>query len=542
MSGDRQGGGGAPLEERAQELTFARALSLRATSRPNDPFVVTRKRRMTFGEVEAESEALAASLGELGIGVGDRTALVLPGCPEFVVGTFALAKLGAVAVPLDPRLTPAELRYTLRNSGAECAIVIEAFRGTDYLEMFQDFFRTLPDLHNVVSVGDEGLWYDDRVSTYVDLVSAGAGRDYEAPPAGPDDLFAIVYTSGRTEKLRGVELTHRSLAQAAAGTADAVGLARTDVIVGVSAPFHAFGLGPGILGAAISGASLVLQEEFDAADNLELIARHRATVHFGVPTVFAAELAEQRATARNLSSLRIGLVAGAPMAEALFREVQVRMCPVLLSAYSITEISSTVCITRPDDPAEKRRYTVGRPLPGVRVRVFDDNGAELPEESLGELAFQGAGVMRGYHRQPQETASSLDREGFFRTGDLGIVDEEGFVHLVGRKRSVILRSGSSVYPREIEVRLHAHPAVQDVVVVGVRDPLLGEAVCASIVPLEGAVLTEEELRAWCRETLADYKVPDVIHFLDELPVTGTGKVRRVELVRLIEEARHHPSA
>jgi acyl-CoA synthetase (AMP-forming)/AMP-acid ligase II len=143
------------------------------------------------------------------------------------------------------------------------------------------------------------------------------------------------------------------------------------------------------------------------------------------------------------------------MAEALFREVQVRMCPLLLSAYSITEMSSTVCITRSEDPAEKQRFTVGRPLPGVRVRVIDDNGGELPEESLGELAFQGPGVMRGYHRQPRETAASFDPEGFFRTGDLGIVDEEGFVHLVGRKRSVILRGGSNVYPREIEVRLHA---------------------------------------------------------------------------------------
>ena len=523
------------------DVTFAQALSLRATSRPSDPFVLTRKRRMTFGEVEAEAEALAASLRELGIGPGDRVALVLPGCPELVVAVFALAKLGAVAVPFDPRLPPPELRHALRNSGVECAIVIEAFKGTDYLEMFEDFFPTLPDLHNVVSVGEEGLWYDDRVSSYLDLVSAGAGRGYEAESSGPDDLFAIVYTSGRTGKLRGVELTHRNLAYAAAGTAEAVGLTRSDLVVGVTAPFHAFGLGPGILGSAISGAALVLQEDFDAADNLDLIARHRATVHYGVPTVFAAELAELRTTSRNLSSLRIGLVAGAPMAEALFREVQVKMCPVLLSAYSITEMSSTVCVTRPDDPPEKRRYTVGRPLPGMRVRVFDDNRAELPEESLGELAFQGPGVMTGYHRQPGETAASLDGEGFFRTGDLGIVDEEGFVHLVGRKRSVILRGGSNVYPQEVEVRLHAHPAVQDVVVVGVRDPLLGEAVCASIVPVEGAVLTEEELRAWCRETLADHKVPDVIHFLGELPMTGAGKVRRVELVRLIEEARHHPS-
>jgi fatty-acyl-CoA synthase len=197
-------------------------------------------------------------------------------------------------------------------------------------------------------------------------------------------------------------------------------------------------------------------------------------------------------------------------------------------------------MTRAEDPEEKRRFTVGRPLPGTRVQVLERDGTILPEESLGEIAVRGPGVMRGYYRQPMETRGSLTRDGFLLTGDLGIVDEDGFVHLVGRRGEVIIRSGNNVYPREVEDRLHAHPAVRDVAVVGIRDELLGEAICAAVVPVEGAIVTAREIREWCRETLAEYKVPDRVRFLDELPMTGTGKVRRVELTRLMEADASDP--
>jgi fatty-acyl-CoA synthase len=250
--------------------------------------------------------------------------------------------------------------------------------------------------------------------------------------------------------------------------------------------------------------------------------------------LFATELYEQEQQPRDLGSLRLGVAAGSTVSDELVREVQRHLCPVLLAAYSLTETSSSVTITRPEDPGEKRRFTVGRPIPGTQIRVLENDGTELPVESVGEIAIKGPGVMKGYYRQPRETSASFDDQGFMLTGDLGIVDEEGYVHLVGRRKEVIIRAGFNVYPREVEDRIQAHPAVRDAAVVGVSDQVLGEAICACVVPVEGAIVTGQEIKDWCRVTLADYKVPDLVRFLDEFPLTGTGKVRRVELARMIQ--------
>jgi fatty-acyl-CoA synthase len=352
-----------------------------------------------------------------------------------------------------------------------------------------------------------------------------------------EDLFAILYTSGTTGKPKGVALTNQNLIQVAASTVDAMRIGPEDRIIGVTALFHVFGMGPGILGSLLSGAALVLQDEFDAAATLDLVERHRVTVQYGIPTLFVTELHEQARSPRDLSTLRLGVAAGAPVSEELVRDVQRSICPALLVAYSLTETSSTVCITHPDDPPEKRRFTVGRPLDGTQVRVLETDGTELPMESVGEIAIKGPGVMRGYYRQPLETSASFDDAGYLLTGDLGILDEDGFVHLVGRRKEVIIRSGFNVYPREVENRLQSHPAVREVAVVGLPDTVLGEAICACIVPVEGAIVTGQEIKSWCRLTLADYKVPDLVRFLDEFPLTGTGKIRRVELARMIQADR-----
>ena len=526
---------------RSGDRTLAAALASRATTNPEDPFVIFEDEVVTFGQMETRAEALAASLHGLGVESGDRVAVVMPSWPEFVISMFAVAKLGAVLVPLNPRLTADDLRYTLRHSEAVAAITAETLKDLDFLQLFEDLLTQLPDLKYLITVGDEDLWHDDRVFQFEDLVSAGGGRDYSVtslPDA--DEVFAILYTAGTTGKPKGVELTHANLLQVAGSTADALGLGRDDRVVGIMALFHVFGLGPGILGSLLSGATLLLQDEFGPAGTLDLVERHRATVHYGVPTLFVAELREQAKDPRNLDSLRRGLVAGAPVSDTLVKAVQEKICPELLIAYSLTETSSTVCVTRPDDPEAKRIFTVGRPLENNVVRIVDEDGAELPEESIGEIAVRGPGVMRGYYRQPHETSSLIDSDGYFLTGDLGMEDEEGFIHLVGRKKEVIIRSGSNVYPREVEDRLQSHPAIREAMVAGVPDELLGEAICACVLPEEGAIVTSQEIQDWCSVTLADYKVPDVVQFMEEFPLTGTGKVRRAELSRLIRAAHAEP--
>ena len=395
------------LVERTDELTVASALAARATTDPAQSWLLFGDETLGFGEIDQQAEALAASLANLGVGRGDRIALLLPACPEFAISMFAAAKLGSVVVPLNPRLTTPELQYMLRHSQALCAVTIERHRGVDYLHLFEDVMPQLPELRYLVTVGEEDLWYDDRIFQFEDLLSAGAGRDYPAAEVTASDCFALVYTSGTSGKPKGVELSHRNLLAAAGGTAAALGLGGDDRLVGFSALFHVHGLGPGLLGSLLAGSSIILQDESDAAGTLDAAERHAATVHFGIPTHFVAELAELEAQPRELGALRLAVVSGAPVSDGLVNEIARALDVPVVSGYSLTEAASTVSVCSPDDPPEARRFTVGRPIGGSEVRIVDADAAagdELPVESVGEIRVKGPGVMLGYYRQPRQTA------------------------------------------------------------------------------------------------------------------------------------------
>lgn len=502
---------------------------------------------MTFGQVDSQAEALAAALHGLGVEAGDRVALLLPPCPEFAVAIFAAAKLGAVVVPLNPRLPGPELRYLLRHSEAVTVVTVETFEGVDYLHLFESLLAHLPELQYLVTVGEEDLWYDDRIFQYEDLLSSGQGRDYlPAPSDGDpaDSVFGLVYTSGTTGKPKGVLLTHANLIEVAKVAVDRLGIGSEDRIVGLSTLFNVFGLGQGLIGSVVSGATLVLDASTDGPTTLDLIENHRATVQYGTPTLYETQLLEQSARPRDLSSLRLALVSGAPVPSGLPERVEAATDATVVLGYSVTEMGALVSATSPNEDVSVRHFTVGSPLPGVEVRIVAEatvaevaeGEGQLPTESVGEIAVRGIGSMDGYYRQPVLTAGSFDDEGFFLTGDLGMLDETGHLHLVGRHREVIIRSGHNVHPREVENRLGLHPAVQDVAVVGLPDAILGETISACVVPVEGAIVTEDELKEWCRATLADHKIPDLVRLFDAFPMTGTGKVRRVEVARLLREA------
>ena len=522
------------LAERFRGRSVAEVLSTRAAEAPDHTMVVAGDRRLTYGQVEARADALAAALYELGIEAGDRIALNLPNWPEYIVAMFAAAKLGAIIVPLNPKYTSPELQYMLRHSESVVVVTAESWDGVDYLARFESFLTSLPDLQYVVSVGVEDLWYDDRIYQFKDLVSSGEGREYPRPDVDPDeDLFAIVYTSGTMGKPKGVSLTHTNLLWTAVAAADAIDLVRDDVVFGITILFNVFGLATGVLGTTAAGATLVLQEDQNPAVALEIVERERVTVYHGVPTSFILDLHEPTLHTRDLSTIRTGIVAGAPVAEELVGRVKRSFIPGIRVAYGLTETGSTVTITREEDSEGKQLATVGRPIDGVELRVLDLDGTPLPVESVGEVAVRGPGVMQGYYRQPGETAHAFTEDGFFLSGDLGMVDDEGFLHILGRRKEMIIRGGFNVYPREVEDRLHAHPAVLDVAVVGLPHEVLGEVACACVVPVEGAIVTGEEIKDFCREVMADYKVPDLVRFLDGFPMTGSGKVRRVELARII---------
>ena len=492
---------------------------------------------LSYGRIGQETHALAAALHHLGIEAGDRIAIDLPNGPEFVVSALAAANLGATIVPLNPALPPHELQFMLRNSEAAVVVVAEQFEGSDNLELFERIQFNLPDLQYMVTVGEEDLWYDDRIFQYEDLISSGAGREVPSVSIDPgEDVYAILYTAGTMGKSKGVMLTHSNLVQSNAAVAETLGMTSDDVILIALPMFNIFGLAS-LISALSVGGTVVLMEKFDATESLELAAKTGASVLHGVPTMFVMQLRSGAVDKLDLSRLRTGIVAGAPVLDTLAREIRERLLPDVEIAYGLTETSPCVSITRRDDPADKRDYTAGRLLEGVEARVLAEDGSTLPVESIGELAVRGYNVMKGYYRQPDETGRAFTEDGFFRTGDLGMVDEDGYLHVVGRKRDTINRGGYTIYPREIEDPLRLHPAVHEVAVVGVDDEVLGELICACIVQVEGAIVTGDEIKDHCREHLAQYKVPDLIRFVDSFPMTGSGRIRRVELARMVSAER-----
>lgn len=503
----------------------------RAEQHPDREFLVFGVRRMTYGQARREVDALAKAFTDLGLQPGDRLALVMPNRPEWVLALLAAASLDVGVVPLDPALGAQELRYQLRHAEARAMVVVDVWHDADLLERMDQLLPELPDLRFVVAVAAEDRWLDTRVYRWADLVSRAGVPLVPHQLADPSRTpLAILYTSGTMGKPKGVVLTHANVLEPARLTAEALAHTGDDRAFCAVPCNGIFGLHVVVMTLA-SGATLVLQERFEAGTALELLHRERVTLVHGVPTMFEL-LMREPAFAAHPPACRTGIIAGSPVSPDLADRIR-RWCNVEI-AYGLTETGPTVTVTRPDDPAERRRATVGRPIPGVEVRVVDVvTGAVHGLEAVGELAVKGPGVMQGYFRMPGETRRSFTSEGHFLTGDLAILDEEGYVRIVGRRSELIIRGGHKIYPRELEDFLRTHPAVDDVCVVGVPNDILGELSVACVVPVEGAIITPDELRAFSREALADYKVPDLVRFFDAFPLTGSGKVKRRELAQAV---------
>jgi len=525
----------------AASWSLAPLIAQRAQEHPERVLATTGERTWSYEQVDADASSLAAAFSELGLGAGDRIAVNLPNGVEWIVTTLAAAKLGAVLVPVSPTLGVHDLRYQLRHAEASAVVTIERWNGVDFLQRFEELLRDLPDLQYVITVGEEDLWYDDRIFQFEDLVSSGAAKPRPATDLTDDvrDL-AVVYTSGTMGKPKGVQLSHRALVENAVRTATVLELSPEDRVL-AAVPFSAvFGLNA-MLGTMASGATLVLQPAFDPAGALALIDKAQVTVLHGVPTQYHLLMREEAFDPSRLRSLRTGLMAGSSVAEALVRNVR-RWCDVLV-AYGLTETGAVVTITRFSDNEATRRDSVGTAMPGIEVMAMDIMTGQLHgPEAVGEIAVRGSNLMRGYLRMPAETAKVHTPDGFFLTGDLGIIDEDGIVRILGRRQETISRGGIQLYPRELEDRLRAHPAVDDVCVIGVPHDVMGELVCACIVAVEGAVITGDEIKKFARETMAADKVPDLVRFFDTFPMTGSGKIRRRELARSIALSANSLSA
>ncbi|MFJ3876300.1 AMP-binding protein [Streptomyces sp. NPDC090077] len=486
-------------------------------------------RRWTYAELAADVDVLALGLLGLGITAGDRVGIWAPNRAEWTLVQYATAKIGAVLVTVNPAYRSHELEYVLNQSGIRLLVAADGFKGSDYAGMIEEVRPRCADLEFTVLL-DGPLWHalleSGAQGDPADLARAAAALD-------PDDPVNIQYTSGTTGFPKGATLSHRNILNNGFFVGELCGYSERDRVC-VPVPFyHCFGMVMGALACTSHGAAMVIPAPaFDPAATLAAVEAEACTSLYGVPTMFIAELAAPGFDGYDLSSLRTGIMAGSPCPVEVMNEVIERMGMAEVSiCYGMTETSPVSTQTRVDDSVERRVSTVGRVGPHLEVKVVDpESGATVPRGTPGELCTRGYSVMIGYWGEPAKTAEAVDGEGWMHTGDLAVMDEDGYLSITGRLKDMVIRGGENLYPREIEEFLHGHPDVLDVQVIGVPDAKYGEELMAWVRMRAGAEpLTADAVRAYCSGRLAHFKIPRYVHVVEEFPMTVTGKIRKVEM-------------
>jgi len=503
-------------------MTLVDVLTESARRHGDDTAIIFGDDTLSYRELADRAGRIAASLHALNIGKGDHVAVWMPNNLAFVPVYLGIAMAGAVMVPMNTRYRTHEARYILSDSEVKAIVMTPRFLKMRYDEMLREIAPGLEHLEHAVVLGKDA---DVGVPSMTYEAFLSAGRDAELPKVSDDDISQILYTSGTTGKPKGVMLSHANVCDNARVTGEVMEAAPADRYFVPLPLFHSFGLVLGCLTPLTFGASIVLQDVFDAEHALQLMEQYRCTMNFGVPAMFMMELEAYRDGEYALG-LRSGMMGGAPCPVEVVKGVRREMgCDVCIG-YGITETSPLISLTRFGDDDQKRAETVGLPLPGVEVRVVDDDHRRLPQGEVGEIAIRG-NVMQGYYNMPEATAAAIDDDGWYYSGDLGVIDEDGYLSITGRKKDMVVVGGFNVYPREIEEVLFTHPRVKNAAVVGVPDERLGEVVKAYIVP--DGDLSEREVKAFLGERMANFKVPASVAFVDVFPMTASGKVQKYKL-------------
>lgn len=488
-------------------------------------------RRWTYAEFSADVDRLACALLAAGVAKGDRVGVWAVNRAEWVLVQYATAKAGAIMVNVNPAYRTHEVEYVLRQAGVSLLFASVEHKGSDYRAMVDEVRPKCPRLTRTVYFGDRS--WDEFTALGAEVPAEElSAREAEL---SCDDPINIQYTSGTTGFPKGATLSHHNILNNGFFVGESIAYTEQDRIC-VPVPFyHCFGMVMGNLAATSHGACIVIPApSFEPKATLEAVQRERCTSLYGVPTMFIAELNLPEFAGYDLSTLRTGIMAGSPCPVEVMKRVVAEMHMAEVSiCYGMTETSPVSLQTRVDDDLEHRTGTVGRVLPHLEVKVVDPaTGITLPRGEAGELCTRGYSVMLGYWEQPDKTAEAVDAGRWMHTGDLAVMREDGYVEIVGRIKYMIIRGGENIYPREIEEFLYAHPKIRDVQVVGVPHERYGEEVLACVIPLDAAdPLTLDELRAFCRDRLAHYKIPSRLELLDTFPMTVSGKVRKVELRR-----------
>ena len=525
----------APLREQTIHGTFMDTVS----RYPDQDALIARQEnvRLTYARLAEKVESTARGLAGLGFRPGSRVGIWAPNCAEWIYLQFAAARAGMVLVNINPAYRAHELAYVLRKSNIEAIFLQDRDERSAYREILANAIhgQDLP-LKHTVYIGTES-W--DR---FVD-----AGCDVPAVEATPWDVANIQYTSGTTGSPKGVLLTHRNVVNNGLFIGRWIEATSRDRICIPVPLYHCFGCVIGVMVAINYGTAMVLPgARFHALPTMQAVEAERCTLLYGVPTMFIAQLNHPDFAKYDFSSLHGGIMAGAPCPVEIMKRVMTEMhCPQLTIVYGQTESSPVISGSTAVDTLEHRAWTVGCAFPNTEVKlVHRENGATVERGEIGEICTRGYLVMRGYDDDPVATREVLDEEGWLHTGDLAVMHEDGYLHLTGRAKDVIIRGGENVYPKEVEGFLHEHPKVANVEVVGVPDMKLGEAVAAWIILRPGETADEQEIRSFCERNIAHFKVPQYIRFVDSFPTTVTGKTqkyiireREIQLRGLEEAAR-----
>ncbi len=508
--------------------------------------------RWTYREFLQRVNALAANLIKIGLKPGDRIGIWSQNCSEWVLTQFATAKAGLVMVNINPAYRRHELEYVLNKVGCTALILAPSFKSSDYLDILRSLApelascpagalqaERLPQLKTVIRMGAER---SPGMRNFNDLLAAPtalalANLETIASRLTANDPINIQFTSGTTGAPKGATLTHRNILNNGFFIGEAMRLTEHDRLCIPVPLYHCFGMVLGNLACVTHGSTMVFPGEgFDPASVLETVQSERCTGLHGVPTMFIAVLDHPQFASFDLGSLRTGIMAGSPCPVEVMKKVidQMHMAQVTI-AYGMTETSPVSFQSSCDDPVDRRVSTVGRIQPHVECKVVDADGSIVARGEKGELLVRGYSVMQGYWGDAERTAEAIDGGGWMHTGDLGVIDAEGYCNIVGRAKDMVIRGGENIYPREVEEFLYSHPKIQDVQCIGVPDAKYGEELCACVILRPGVTATEVEIRDFCRGEIAHYKVPRYVRFMESLPMTVTGKIQKFILRRTIAE-------
>ncbi len=530
------------------EYTVGGLLDAIAGKYPDNDALVYPERglRYSYREFNELCRQVAKGLLKLGIKKGDNLSIWAYNVPEWVILQFATAKIGAILVTVNTSYKSAELEYILGQSDSNTLFMVKSFKDTDYVETVNSVLpglatatpgdlsaKNLPHLKHVIFIGDET---PSGMRNFESIIAMGkdiSDAELSAVEATLDrhETINMQYTSGTTGFPKGVMLTHYNIVNNGFNIGECMKFTENDRLCIPVPFFHCFGCVLGVMACVTHGSAMIPVEIFDPLKVLQTIEKERCTAVHGVPTMFIAELEHPDFDKYDLSSLRSGIMAGSNCPIEVMKKVISKMnASEITIAYGQTESSPVITQTRTDDAIELRVATVGRALPDVEVKIVDiETGETLPPGKQGELCTRGYHVMKGYYKMPDETARAIDSDKWLHTGDLAIMDENGYCKITGRIKNMIIRGGENIYPREIEEFLYTHPKVSDIQVYGVPDRKYGEQVMAAIIVKKGMELSEEEVRDYCHGKIANYKIPKYVKFVDSYPMTASGKIQKFKL-------------